>query len=277
MTVTLGLLAPLETCYDPSLDPTIGTEVIGPAVFFLIGLLGGAHCLGMCGPLVTTYADRLREDGARRDLVTTRMVRQHALFNLGRAASYAVLGGLFGLLGTLVFVTPQQLTAVVVEVHAWTGLLVGTLIVAMGLHYLAGRGVLGGSVGIPIVGSALGGVQRWLLARVDTWVGDARIAGLGAAHGALPCPLLYPAFLYAFVQGSPVGGVVSLAALGLGTIPSLFLYGTFFGSLSVEMRVRLHRVLGVAFIALGYISIQHGLMAIGIHLPHPPIPYYDPL
>ena len=27
------------------------------AVFFLIGLLGGVHCIGMCGPLVTTYAE----------------------------------------------------------------------------------------------------------------------------------------------------------------------------------------------------------------------------
>jgi len=27
-------------------------------VFLVVGLLAGAHCLGMCGPLVTAYADR---------------------------------------------------------------------------------------------------------------------------------------------------------------------------------------------------------------------------
>ncbi len=37
---------------------------IGLVVFALIGLLGGAHCLGMCGPLVTLYADRLGDDGS---------------------------------------------------------------------------------------------------------------------------------------------------------------------------------------------------------------------
>ncbi len=272
------MIVPLETCVTPEVDPSIGAQTFGPAVFFLIGLFGGAHCLGMCGPLVTTYADRLREgNDSRRDVVTVRAVRQHALFNLGRTASYAILGGLFGLAGSLVFVTPRDVVTVVAEVHALAGLLVGTVIIAMGVHYLLGRGVLGGSVGIPLVGSALGRVQAWLLARVDAWVGDGRIAGLGAVHGLLPCPLLYPAFLYAFVQGSPTGGVVSLAALGAGTIPSLFLYGTFFQSVSVETRMRLHRVLGVVFIVLGYIPLQHGLGVLGITLPHPPIPYYQPI
>ncbi|WIV67253.1 sulfite exporter TauE/SafE family protein [Natrialbaceae archaeon AArc-T1-2] len=269
-------IVPLETCLTPGVDPAIGAESLGLAVFFLVGLLGGAHCLGMCGPLVTTYADRLRED-SRRETVTVRAVRQHALFNLGRTASYALVGGLFGFAGSVVFVTGTGLVAVMAEIHAALGLFVGAIIVAMGVHYLAGRGVLGGSVGIPVVGSAVGRLQSWLLARVDGWVGGPRIAGLGAAHGLLPCPLLYPAFLYAFVQGSAVGGALSLAALGVGTIPSLFLYGTLFQSVSVETRLRLHRVLGVAFIALGYIPLQHGLAVMGITLPHPPIPYYQPI
>jgi len=38
-------------------------EPLSLGVFLLVGLLGGAHCLGMCGPLVSTYADR---DAIRR-------------------------------------------------------------------------------------------------------------------------------------------------------------------------------------------------------------------
>jgi len=101
------------TCHDASLDPT-AVEPVGLVVFGLIGLFGGAHCLGMCGPLVTTYADRLRQtdDSQRRtETVTLRAVRQHALFNVGRTASYAILGGLFGLAGSLVFVTPRAVTS----------------------------------------------------------------------------------------------------------------------------------------------------------------------
>ncbi|SIR73192.1 sulfite exporter TauE/SafE family protein [Natronorubrum thiooxidans] len=269
----------LQQCYDPSLDPAV-SEPVGLAVFGLIGLLGGAHCLGMCGPLVTTYSDRLRaqnDTSTRRNEVTLGMVRQHALFNLGRAGSYAVLGAIFGLAGSVVFVTPQTVTAVATDVHAIAGIVVGTIIIAMGLHYLLGRGLLGGAVSIPFLEPVLNRVHGWLIAHVDSWVGNTRIAGLGAAHGLLPCPLLYPAFLYAFVQGSPRGGFLALAALGLGTVPSMFIYGTLFQSLSVETRIKLHRVLGIAFLALGYIPLQHGLATLGIFLPAIPLPHYQPL
>ncbi|ELY44269.1 sulfite exporter TauE/SafE family protein [Natronorubrum sulfidifaciens] len=268
-----------QQCYDPSLDPAV-IEPVGLAVFGLIGLLGGAHCLGMCGPLVTTYSDRMRaqnDTSTRRNEVTLGMVRQHALFNLGRAGSYAVLGAVFGLAGSVVFITPQTVTVVATDVHAIAGILVGAVIIAMGVHYLFGRGLLGGSVSIPFLEPVLNRVHGWLIEHVDSWVGDTRIAGLGAAHGLLPCPLLYPAFLYAFVQGSATGGFLALAALGLGTVPSLFIYGTLFQSLSVETRIKLHRVLGVAFLALGYIPLQHGLATLGVFLPAIPLPHYQPL
>lgn len=34
-----------STCHDPRL----GSTAVGLVIFALIGLLGGAHCLGMCG------------------------------------------------------------------------------------------------------------------------------------------------------------------------------------------------------------------------------------
>lgn len=268
----------LATCSDPTVDPA-AFEPVGLVVFGVIGLLGGAHCLGMCGPLVTTYAERLQatEGSARGDHLTLRHVRQHALFNLGRTTSYAILGGLFGLAGSLVFVTPRTVTAITTDVHAIAGIVVGTFIVAIGVSYLTDRRFLAAAGSVPGVEPFLGRVHRWLISHVDAWVADARIAGLGAAHGVLPCPLLYPAFLYAFVQGSPTRGFVSLAALGLGTVPSLFLYGTLFQSLRPEYRVTLNRVLGLAFVVLGYVPLQHGLALFGVPLPAIPLPYYQPL
>jgi len=270
---------PMTATCEPS-GTIHSSEPIGLAVFLLIGLLGGAHCLGMCGPLVSTYADRMRSNGGnadsgrRGDHLTVRQVRQHALFNLGRATSYAALGALFGLAGSLVFVTGRTVTAVAADVHAVSGLVIGGIIVAIGVRYALRLEMQ--SLPVPGVDRASGFVTGRIIPRVDTWVGDWRIAGLGAAHGILPCPLLYPAFLYAFVQGSALGGAVALGALGIGTIPALFVFGTVFQSVSVETRLRMHRVLGVAFVALGYIPLQHGLATLGLPLPHPPIPYYSP-
>jgi sulfite exporter TauE/SafE len=93
----------------------------------------------------------------------------------------------------------------------------------------------------------------------------------------LPCPILYPAYLYALALGDPVRGAVALGLLGLGTVLTLLPYGLAFGSLSVARRQSLHRVMGVFFVALGYLPLAHGLMLFGVDLPYPDVPFYQPL
>lgn len=281
LTSVLSALLAQATC-EPT--GTIYTsDPLGLGVFALIGLFGGAHCLGMCGPLVSTYADRMRDDvrstddgrpAGRPAALTVGQVRQHALFNLGRTVSYATIGALFGLAGSLAFLTGRTVTSVADDVHAVTGIVVGTIIVVIGVRYALRLEFP--RISVPGLDGLFQAVTARLVPRIDAWVSDWRIVGLGAAHGLLPCPLLYPAFLYAFVQGSVAGGAVTLGALGVGTIPAMFLFGTLFQSVSTARRRQLHRVLGVAFVALGYVPLQHGLAVLGVPLPHPPIPYYSP-
>lgn len=268
----------------------LGVDVL---LFLVIGLLGGAHCIGMCGPLVTIYASRMRRGGdaaggtgdpgradgggtatasaQRRGHLTTYEVRQHALFNLGRAASYTVIGAALGALGGVVLVTTASLTDAAGTIRGTVGLLVGAIVIAIGVRYL-----LGGSTG----GVHLPGLERvtgWLTGHVDRLAGGPGIVGLGAIHGLLPCPILYPAYLYAFASGSAVAGGLALAALGIGTMPAVFLYGTVIESVDAVHRRRVHRVLGLAFVVLGYVLFAHGLMEAGIHLPHPELPFWNPL
>ena len=264
---------------------TAVTSDPGLLVFLAIGVLGGAHCLGMCGPLVTLYADRMGSaaseasrgtgdaGGPRR--IRPIDVRQHLLFNAGRTLSYAAIGALMGALGAILFDVAAVAT-LATDIRGVTGILAGGFIVFTGAGYLL-RGTVSHGVSIPLAGDAFARGYAAVTTRVDEWVGGPRIAALGALHGFLPCPLLYPAFLYAFAVGSPLRGAVSLAVLGIGTVPTLLAYGTVFQSLGTGSRVNLHRALGVAFVALGYLPLAHGLMLLGIHIPHPPIPVYQPL
>jgi sulfite exporter TauE/SafE len=57
----------------------------------------------------------------------------------------------------------------------------------------------------------------------------------------------------------------------------VFAYGTLIGSVDAVHRQRLHRLLGVAFVVLGYILLAHGLMVVGIDVPSVGLPNYQPL
>lgn len=255
------------------------TEEVELTAFLLIGLLGGAHCLGMCGPLVTMYARRFGASGAgdARSALTFGEIRQHLLFNLGRTVSYAILGGLFGVAGAFFFDAASVVLVFSGTVRAATGTLVGLVIVITGLGYLTGNyGGHGIRTGLPVAGR-LAGLFGRLQARFDGLVDGPGIFGLGLVHGVLPCPLLFPAYLYVFVRGSPLLGIVGLGLLGLGTIPTLFVYGTVVGSVGPKHRERLHRALGVAFIVLGLMPLAHGLSLVGIEIPHVEPPVYQPL
>jgi len=260
-----------------------GVEVVGSNVdllaFAVIGLLAGAHCLGMCGPLVTLYADRLDEqtETRRRDTLTPFAVRQHALFNIGRTISYAAIGALAATLGGALFASVGAMPPVERGVRIAAGLAVGVVIIVAGLQYLLGGTGTLDRFTPAVVGDTFQRVSALLTTRVDSLVGSPRIVGLGAIHGILPCPILYPAYVYAFALGDPVRAALSLGILGLGTFPTLFAYGTLLGSIGDGHRRTLHRLLGAAFLVLGYIPLSHGLMLLGIHVPHVPVPFYQPL
>jgi len=248
------------------------------ALFLVVGLLAGAHCIGMCGPLVAVYGERVAAAGGGRrdDALSWYEVRQHGLFNLGRAASYALLGGVFGLLGAAAFTSVEAVASVGDSVRGATGILAGAFIVVSGAYYLTGRPG-GPGAGASLLGGALRRPFDAIAGRVDRLATSGGIVGLGALHGLLPCPIIYPAYLYAFVLGDPIRGAASLGVLGLGTVPTLFLYATLLQSVTTRTRVGLHRALGAAFLVLGYVPLSHGLMLYGIHLPHPPLPFYQPL
>ena len=63
---------------------------------FLVGLLGGVHCAGMCGGIVSALSFNMPSVGIKRSpdwLI-------HLSYNLGRITSYSVAGALMGTIGS---------------------------------------------------------------------------------------------------------------------------------------------------------------------------------
>lgn len=203
------------------------------AAAFTAGLLGGVHCIGMCGGIAGTLAAASRGPAWRRI----------AAFNAGRIASYSTAGALAGSVGLLASaggaVHAVQL-ALFVTAQAFM-ILLGLYVAGWGRSLVRleslGRGVW----------SQLAGVRSRLMP-VDS---DARALGAGAVWGWLPCGMVYAMLPLAMATGSPLHGAMVLAAFGAGTVPGLLvagMAGVRFNALRRNPWVR--RAAGIVLIAL---------------------------
>lgn len=219
----------------------------GLAAAFLFGLLGSTHCFGMCGPLVGLYAGQLASDRAPFAW------RQHLLFNLGRMLAYTNLGILFGGAGFALGVRPW-ITAVL-------GVMAGLFILAMGARFLNV-----GKVGAWL-DRLLARPTGALLALWRRYIALARSPGivlLGAAHGLLPCPLLYVMFTSAVALGDPMRGGALLLAFSLGTVPMMWGMGAMGRRVGQARRLRWQRVFGWAVTVWGLVLLVRGLQSFGV-------------
>lgn len=210
----------------------------------ILGLLGGGHCLGMCGGLMGALTLAIPAEQRQRRL------RLLLAYNLGRVLSYASAGLLLGLAGWAVAGSPALLP---LRVGA------GVLLVVMGL-YLAGW--WSGLTHIEQLGRGLWRRLQPLSRRllpIDS-LGKALLAG--AVWGWLPCGLVYSTLIWAASQGNAALSGVLMLAFGIGTWPVLIATGLGAERLKALLRKRGVRQAG------GLLVILFGLWTIPWPLPH---------
>ncbi|MDD0843727.1 sulfite exporter TauE/SafE family protein [Pseudomonas sp. Gutcm_11s] len=198
----------------------------------ILGLLGGGHCLGMCGGLMGALTLAIPpEQRARR-------FRLLLAYNLGRILSYAAAGLLIGLAGWAVASSPA---AMILRVVA------GLLLIAMGL-YLAGW--WSGLTRIEAIGRHLWRHLQPVASRLMPVSSLPRALLLGAVWGWLPCGLVYSTLLWASSQGSPADSGLLMLAFGLGTWPVLLATGMAAERLTSLLRKRGVRIAGGLLVIL---------------------------
>lgn len=215
----------------------------GYIAVFLIGLLGGTHCVAMCGGIV----------GALSVQMPGKSVRQwpiHLAYNLGRITTYTVLGGLVGAIGSagMLFgdMLPVQLALYVAA---------NIMLILLGL-YLTGITQL-----LTPIERAGGVIWRRIQPLTSRFL-PARSVGralpLGLLWGFLPCGLVYSVLTTALVTGSAGRGAGLMLAFGLGTLPNLMLAGMLFKrfrDLTRNTRVRI--VAGLLVAGFGVYGLYH--------------------
>ena len=178
---------------------------------FMVGLLGGVHCLGMCGSIVGIFTTQLPAQCARWPF--------HLAYSSGRIASYAVAGALVGSIGQAGFLMRDA-----VPIQHLLFALSSLMLVLLGL-YLAG---LSGAVRhIEQFGGGLWKKLQPYTAKLLPVNTLPRALALGALWGWLPCGLVYSVLVTSLASGNATQGALLMAAFGLGTLPNLLVIGLF--------------------------------------------------
>lgn len=210
----------------------------------LVGLLGGVHCLGMCGSIVGVFTAQLPKDQIRWPF--------HLAYSAGRIASYAVAGGLVGAIGQAGLLMRD---AVPVQ-HLLFGLS-SLMLIMLGL-YLAG---LWGAVRkIEQVGAGLWKRLQPYTTKLLPVNNLPRALGLGALWGWLPCGLVYSVLVTSLASGSATQGALIMAAFGLGTLPNLLVIGMFWEHCRQWVQsARVRLAAGLLVMSFGF----YGLIKVG--------------
>jgi len=215
---------------------------------FVTGLLGTGHCIGMCGGLVSALS--LSEVGRKGGWLF------HLLYNTGRIATYTFIGAVVGWLGSALAYT-DKFKAVT------RSLLVGS------------------DLFIILVGLGTAGLFTWLNAAKLDFPGPTQLMTaatgrlrkmppalaalpLGLLFGFIPCGYLYAVAITAAQSASVATGALMLLAFGLGTAPSLFLFGSAAHWLSGRARSWMLRIAGLVVAGMGVINLLKHLRMMGV-------------
>lgn len=225
------------------------------ATAFVTGLLGSAHCFGMCAGISGLFA--INASVASLRLQVPRAIA----YNLGRVLSYAFLGVLVAVLG-------KTIVSGIPDIAAPVRFASGILIILVGLQLAFGWRILS-----PLESA---GARLWKriapaargLVPVES---AAQALGLGLIWGWLPCGLVYSVLLLAATTAEPAAGGLVMIAFGLGTMPAMIATGISASKLAQFMSGKrlgaglLIIVLGLATIAMPVMkftssgdAMQHG-------------------
>lgn len=184
----------------------------GYAAIFLVGLLGGTHCVGMCGGIVGALAS---QGSAGRPSWSL-----HLAYNFGRILSYTVAGALVGAIGGLGLAFGP-----VAKVQLVFYVLANLMLVALGFYLM---GFTRSLAFAERMGQSLWSRVRPLTSRYLPVRSIAQALPLGMLWGWLPCGLVYSVLATALVTGSAGRGALAMLVFGLGTLPNLLLAGILF-------------------------------------------------
>src|SRR3989339_737998 len=213
--------------------------------FLGFGLLAGlSSCAALVGGIVLSMSKQWNSLYSEEQ-TTSQKLQPHIMFNVGRVVSYVVLGGVLGIIGSKLQISPQFTGYLVIGVSL--------LMIALGLQMLGVKAFRKFQITAPKTATRY-------IANEKNFQGKQMPFIMGALTFFLPCGFTITAQSLALLSGNAFSGALIMGAFALGTVPSLL----FIGLSSVKFSSKPHlaerfaKVAGflVLFFALYNISNQ---------------------
>ena len=225
---------------------------------FMLSLLGGLHCAGMCGGFVSAL-----QINRPRDVAAGRLA---AGYHVGRISSYALAGALVGALGGALYaadVLPVQIVLLVIG---------SLMLLAIGAS-LFGRSAW--LKRLEPIGLGIWRLIAPLARRVYPPRSGAQALLAGLVWGWIPCGMVYAALPLALVAGGPWQGAAVMLAFGLGTLPNMLavdvavtkLGGARPGGALAGVQAWIKPVAGAVIIVFGLSGLAHAARIAGAGHP----------
>ena len=226
-----------------NLSPDLSSPSWGFIV--LIGLVAGfSTCMALVGGLSLGLSTKFIESNPKA--TSAEKFRPHLFFILGRILSYALLGGVLGMIGAVF-----QLSATVSGIIL---LLVGVVMLIMGLQLINIFPRLSKfKITLPKgISKALGISTK----SKEYTHGQAMI--MGAFTFFLPCGFTQAMQIYAISTGSFGFGALVMGLFALGTAPGLLSIGGVTSLVKGEFKEKFFKVAGLAVIFFALFNLNNG-------------------
>ena len=207
-------------------------EIMLPGL--VMGIVGSAHCAGMCGPLVISLACARNEPG--------NAWKSPLIYQFGRLGAYLLIGLGFAAIGTAFSMAGWQ----------------QALSIVAGVLILAALFVAPKWTGNRWLSRWIYWIKGSFAARVRS-PGWRSTLGLGFINGFLPCGLVYVAGASAAAYGHALAAMVFMLAFGLGTFPMMLVLHVSGNRISPRFRLNLQKLIPIVWGIMGVLLIIRGL------------------
>jgi len=212
-------------------------------LLFIAGILTGFHCVSMCGAFVVSYTTKNALKGHKN-------FKQHLVYGGSKVISYAIIGGIMGLIGGVV--------AFSVGLRGGIAIFAGLFMIVYALSMMGIKFFRKFQFNPKFLTRLTSKASQNAKGPYKGPFITGLLSGLFIACGPLQAM-----YLYAAGTGSFVIGLTSLTAFGLGTLPVMLGFGSLATVISHNTTKKILKISAIIVLVLGLIMLNRGLTVLG--------------